>query len=75
MPSTSSIISSLSIEELRVYCQIPDDIDVVLSKGSTENTVGEEFNALFFTQEQLATGLRFPVSSMDTMGFGGWEIT
>ena len=26
-PSTSRVISSLSIEELRAYCQIPDDVD------------------------------------------------
>ena len=64
IPSTSSIISSLSIEELRAYCQILDDIDVVLSKGSVENTVGQEYNAVFFTRERLAAGLRFPVSSL-----------
>ena len=64
MPSTSSIISSLSMEELRAYCQIPNDIDVVLSEGPTENTVGEEYNAVFFTLEELATRLCFPVSSL-----------
>ena len=48
-PSTSSIISSLSMEELRAYYEIPDDIDVTLSDGPTENTVGEEYNAVFFT--------------------------
>ena len=31
MPSTSSIISSLSMEELRTYCEIPDDINIMLS--------------------------------------------
>ena len=30
MPSTSSIISSLSMEELRAYCEILDDIDVMM---------------------------------------------
>ena len=34
-PSTSSIISSLSMEELRAYCEIPDNIDVMLSDGPT----------------------------------------
>ena len=29
MPSTSNIISFLSMEELRAYCQIPNDIDVM----------------------------------------------
>ena len=60
-PSTSSIISSLSMEELRAYCEIPDDIDVMISDGSAQNTMGEEYNAVFFTREQLAVGPRFPV--------------
>ena len=62
-PSTSSIISSLSMEELRAYCEIPDDIDVMLSDGSAQNTVGEEYKDVFFNREQLAAGLRFPVPS------------
>ena len=64
MPYTRSIISSLSMEELRAYCQILDEIDVVLSEGPAENTVGEEYNAVFFTWEQLAARLRFPVLSL-----------
>ena len=48
-PSTSSIISSLSMEELRAYYEILDDINVTLSDGPSENTVGEEYNAVFFT--------------------------
>ena len=56
-PSTSSIISSLSMEELRAYCEIPDDIDVMLSDGLARNTVGEDDNAVYFTREQLAAGL------------------
>ena len=63
-PSTSSIISSLSMEELRAYCQIPDDIDVVLLEGPAKNTMGDEYKAVFFTLEQLAVGLRFPVLSL-----------
>ena len=59
-----SIISSLSLEELRAYYQIPDDIDVVLLEGPAENTVGDEYNAVFFTREELAVGLHFPVSSL-----------
>ena len=63
-PTTSSIISSLSMEELRTYCEIPDDIDVTLPDAPTQNTVGGEDNAVFFTWEQLAVGLRFPVPSL-----------
>ena len=64
MPSISSIISSLSMEELRAYCEIPDDSDIVLSEGPAKNTAGKEYNAVYFTREQLAAGLRFPVPSL-----------
>ena len=48
-PSISSIISSLSMEELRAYYEILDDIEVVLSDGPAHNTIGGEDNAVFFT--------------------------
>ena len=48
-PSTRIIISSLSMEELRAYCEIPDDIDVKISDGPIENTVDEEYKEVFFT--------------------------
>ena len=50
-PSTSSVISSLSMEELRFYCQIPNDIDFELSDGQAEPTIGEKDNAMYFTRE------------------------
>ena len=62
--STSSIISSLSIDEVRSYCQIPEDIDFNLLDSPAESTMGEEYNAVFFTWEHLVVGLRFPVSSL-----------
>ena len=52
------------MEELRAYCEIPDDTDIVLSEGLVENTVGEEYNAVYFIWEQLTVGLRFPMSSL-----------
>ena len=63
-PFTSSIISSLSMEELRAHYEIPDDIDAMLSDGSARNTVGKDDNALYFTREQLAIGLPFPVPAL-----------
>ena len=48
------------MDEGRSYCQIPDDIGFELSEGPAEYTMGEEYNAVFFTREQLAAGLRFP---------------
>ena len=63
-PSASSIISSLSMDEVRSYCQILEDIDFELLEGPAESTVDEEHNAVFFTRKHLTTGLRFPVSSL-----------
>ena len=62
--SASNIISSLIMEELRTYCEIPDNIDLKLMEKLDESTMGGEHNAVFFTREQLATGLRFPVSAL-----------
>ena len=63
-PSASSIISSLSMEELRSYFQIHDNIDVEFPNGPTESTIGKEDGAVYFTWEQLLVGLHFPVSSL-----------
>ena len=63
-PSISSLISSLSMEELRSYCQIPNNIDFELPDGSVESTVNEEDSVVYFTQEHLAVGLCFPISSL-----------
>ena len=49
------------MEELRIYCEILDDIDLKLMDEPDESTLGGEHNAVFFTREQLTTELRFPV--------------
>ena len=46
--STSHIVTSLTMEELRTYCEIPDDIDLKLMDKSDESTLGGEHNAVFF---------------------------
>ena len=51
MPSASSIISSLSMEELRSYCQIPNNINFELSDGPVVSTMDEEDSVVYFTQE------------------------
>ena len=63
-PFASSIISSLFMEELRSYCQIPDNIDFELLDGSTKSTISKEDGATYFTREQLAAWLRFLVLSL-----------
>ena len=55
------IVSSLTMEELRTYCEILDDIDLKLMDKSDESTMGGEHNAVFFTREQLTIELHFLV--------------
>ena len=64
MPSISSIISSLSMEELRSYRHMLDNIDLELSNGLDESTIDKEDDEVYFTREQLAAGLHFPVLSL-----------
>ena len=60
----SSIVSSLTMEELRTHCEIPDNIGLKLMENPNNSTIGGEHNAVFFTQEQLAVELRFPVLAL-----------
>ena len=63
-PSASSIISSLMMEELIAYCEVPDNIDLRLMERTDESTLGGEHNGVFFTREHLVTGLRFLVPAL-----------
>ena len=63
-PSASIIISSLTMEELMAYCEVPNNIDLRLIKRTDESTLGGEHNGVFFTREHLAAGIRFPVPAL-----------
>ena len=63
-PSSSSIIASLSMEELKSYCRIPNNISFELPDGLVEPTIGAKNGAIYVTREQLAVRLRFPISSL-----------
>ena len=52
------------MEELRTYYEIPDNIDLELMEKPDESTLGGEHNAVFFTREQLAAGIRFLVLAL-----------
>ena len=47
----SSLVSSMSMEELRSFCQVPDNISLELSDGSTHSTVGQVDIIVYFTGE------------------------
>ena len=63
-PSASSIISSLTMEELIAYYEVPDNIDLQLMDRTNESTLGGEHNGVFFTREHLVAWLRFPVPAL-----------
>ena len=63
-PSTSNIISSLTMEELMAYYEVPDNNNLWLMERANESTLSGEHNGVFFTREHLAAGLRFPVPAI-----------
>ena len=52
------------MEELRAYYDVPSNIDLKLMEEPDESTLGGEHNAVFFTREHLAAGLRFLVPAI-----------
>ena len=63
-PFASNIIASMTMEEIKVHCEVPDNIDLRLMERADESTLGGEHNGVFFTREHLAVGLRFPVPAI-----------
>ena len=63
-PTASNIIASLTMEELKVHCEVPDNIDLRLMKSADDSTLGGEHNGVFFTREHLAAGLCFPMPAI-----------
>ena len=51
MRSTSHIVSSLTMEELRSYCEVPENIDLKLMDEPDESALDGERNAVFFNHE------------------------
>ena len=60
-PTASSLVASMSVEELRFFYQVPINISLELSNGPAFSTVGEVDNVVYFTREQIVAGLRFLV--------------
>ena len=63
-PTASGLVTSMSVEKLRSFCRVPEGISLELSNGPAFSTIGEANNAIYFTREQFADGLRFPISSL-----------
>ena len=48
----------MTMEELKVYCEVPDNVDLRLMERTDESTLGGEHNNVFFyprTPSSLAT--------------------
>ena len=63
-PSASNIIVSMTMEELKIYCEVPNDINLQLMERTNKSTLCGEHNGVFFTREHLAAGLRFPIPAI-----------
>ena len=63
-PSVSNVIASLTMEELKVYCEVHENIDRRLMERADDSTSGGEHNGVFFTREHLVAGLRFPIPAI-----------
>ena len=46
-PSTSNIVSSISMEEFRSYYPVPGNIDIELTDGPAVTTIGEGDGAIY----------------------------
>ena len=65
MPTASSLVTAMSVEDLISFSQVPAGIiSLELSDGAVVPIVGGVDNAVYFTREQFATGLRFPIPSL-----------
>ena len=63
LPTVNSLVASMSMEELRSFCQVLDGISLELSDGPAGSTIGEADNIVYFNREQFAARLRFPILS------------
>ena len=50
-PTANSLVAVVSAEELRLYNQIPIEISLETSDGTTTSTVGEAGNVVYFTRK------------------------
>ena len=63
-PTIRSLVVVMSAEEMRLYHQVPAKISLEMSNGQVDSTVGEVDDAIYFTREQFAAKLLFPVPSL-----------
>ena len=63
-PTASNLVATMSAEELRLYNQVPTEINLEMLDSLTTSIVGEADNAIYFIREQFVARLPFPVPSL-----------
>ena len=64
-PTISSLVSTMYVEELRSFSQVPTDIRLEVADSPATPTIGGADNVVYFTLEQFVVGrLRFPIPSL-----------
>ena len=64
MATISSLVTAMSIEELRSFNQVPANIRLEVENSLVAPTIGGVDNTIYFTHEQFVSGLRFPIPSL-----------
>ena len=63
-PTASSLVVIMSVEELKLYSQIPTEINLEMSDDVATSTLGEASNVVYFTRKKLVASLHLPVPSL-----------
>ena len=63
MPTVSSLVAAMSVEDLRSFKQVPATIKSEVSDGTATSTMGVANNVVYFTGEQ-SVGLCLPIPSL-----------
>ena len=63
-PTESSLVTSMSTEDLRSFRQVLVAIRLEMLDGATTSTMGATDNVVYFTREQFVAGLCLPIPSL-----------
>ena len=63
-PIASNLAAAMSVEELKLYNQIPAEISPETLDGTATPIVEEAGNVVYFTHEKFVVGLRLPIPSL-----------
>ena len=64
MPTISSLVTAMFVEDLRSFRQVPTAIRLEVLDGAATSTIGATYNAVYFTRKQFVVGLCLPIPSL-----------